>query len=80
MNKSQLFTNRFNANPFLLNLLINLHKFTHDELMILVITFVVILKKIVDELLEVEEMLRLKFIAHELVCFVSFLWANSESG
>ena len=80
MNKSQLFTNRFNANPFLLNLLINLHKFTHDELMILIITFVIILKEVVYELLEVEKMLRFKFTANELVYFVAFLRANSEPG
>ena len=80
MNKSKFFTNRFNANSLFPYLLINLHKFSHDELMILIITFIIILEEVVYELLEVEKMLRFKFTANELIYFMTFLRANSESG
>ena len=80
MNKPKFFTNWLNANSLFPYLLINLHKFTHDELMILIITFVIILEEVVYELLEVEKMLRFKFTANELVYFVAFLRANSEPG
>ena len=80
MNKPKFFTSRFKANPLFPYLLINLDKFTNDELVILIITFVIILKEVVYELLEVEKVLRLKFTADKLVYFGAFLRANSEPG